>query len=393
MPPLEFWFEFASTYSYPASQRVEALCLAAGVPLRWRSFLLGPIFGAQGWTDSPFNIYPAKGRNMWRDLERTCAAHGLPWRRPSVFPRNGLLAARLVCVADQAAWLPEFVRAVYRANFAEDREISDPLVLGQILAAIGQEPEPLLAAAQSSEIKQRLRAQTEEAILRGIYGAPSFTVGDELFWGNDRLEAALACQRGADDAAAIDDVLQFWFGGAGEEAAALAARRERWFAAEPAFDAECRQRFAGLVGRAALGELDAWQRTPRGRLALIVLLDQLPRNIFRGSAAAHMGDAKALPLALAGIDAGADRALGFYERGFFYLPLEHAENAAVQERSVALFGQLLADSTAQQRTHAEEWLRYAEQHRDVIARFGRFPTRNAALGRTSTDAEKAFLDA
>jgi uncharacterized protein (DUF924 family)/2-hydroxychromene-2-carboxylate isomerase len=392
-PPLEFWFEFASTYSYPASQRVEALCLAGAVPLRWRAFLLGPIFGAQGWNDSPFNIYPAKGQNMWRDLERLCAEGGLPFRRPSRFPRNGLLAARVACANADAAWLPPFVRAVYRANFAEDREIAEPAVIGEILAALGQDGAAVIAAAQSPDSKERLRAQTDEAIRRGVYGAPSFTVGDELFWGNDRLEAALAHRRAAAvDAAAIDELLRFWFGGPDDDAAAAAACRQRWFAAEPAFDAECRSRFAGLVGRAVRGELDHWQGTARGRLALIVVLDQLPRNIFRGTAAAHIGDPKALPLALAGIDLGVDRALGFYERGFFYLPLEHAENLAVQDRSVAHFAQLLADSTAAQRHDGEEWLRYAREHRDVIARFGRFPTRNASLGRASTDAERAFLE-
>jgi uncharacterized protein (DUF924 family)/2-hydroxychromene-2-carboxylate isomerase len=391
-PPLEFWFEFASTYSYPAAQRVEAQCTAAGVPLRWRPFLLGPIFAAQGWTDSPFNIYPVKGRNMWRDLERLCAGYGLALRRPSVFPRNGLLAARVACAGAAAPWLPAFVRSVYRANFADDRDIADAAVVGDILAALGQTPEPILAAAQSDDVKQRLRAQTDEAISRGVFGAPSFTVGDELFWGNDRLEAALACQRaGAADDATIDMVLDFWFGVPGAASGEVARRHENWFAAEPAFDALCRERFAGLVGRAARGELDAWQRTPRGRLALIIVLDQMPRNIFRGTAAAYLGDAKALPLALAGLDIGADRGLGVFERAFFYLPLEHAEIEAVQERSVALLSQLVAESSPAQRAEAEEWLNYARQHRDVVARFGRFPHRNAQLGRESTAAERAYL--
>ena len=193
-PPLEFWFEFASSYSYPAALRVEALCTAAGVPLRWRPFLLGPIFVAQGWNDSPFNIYPVKGAYMWRDLERLCAEYGLPVRRPSVFPRNSLLAARVACAAADQPWLPDFVRAVYRANFAEDRNIADAAVLGDIVTALGQRPDALLAAAQAPDTKQRLRADTDEAISRGIFGAPSCTVGDELFWGNDRLEAAIAWQ-------------------------------------------------------------------------------------------------------------------------------------------------------------------------------------------------------
>jgi 2-hydroxychromene-2-carboxylate isomerase len=192
---LEFWFEFASTYSYPAALRIEDACASAGLPLHWRPFLLGPIFAAQGWNDSPFNIYPAKGRYMWRDLERICAAQGLSLRRPSQFPRNGLLAARVACVGAHTAWLPAFVRATYRANFADDREIADPAVLAELLIALEIAPEPILAAAQTTEIKQRLRAQTDEAIERGIFGAPAFTVGDELFWGNDRLETAIAWAR------------------------------------------------------------------------------------------------------------------------------------------------------------------------------------------------------
>src|SRR5262245_23449779 len=120
---LECWFEFASTYSYLAIPRVEAVAKAAGVTVAWRPFLLGPIFAAQGWNDSPFNIYEAKGRYMWRDLERRAARYGLPFRRPSRFPRNGLHAARVALVADGEGWCNAFAPAVYRANFAEDREI------------------------------------------------------------------------------------------------------------------------------------------------------------------------------------------------------------------------------------------------------------------------------
>jgi len=191
---LQFWFEFASTYSYPAAMRIEAQCAVVGVQLRWRPFLLGPIFAAQGWNDSPFNIYPSKGHYMWRDLERICARAGLPLRRPTQFPRNSLLAARVACAAADAVWLPGFVRGVYRANFAEDRDIAAPAVLADVLAGLGVSAEAILAAAQSAEVKQRLRAHTDEAMRRGIFGAPSFTVGEELFWGNDRLEDAVAWQ-------------------------------------------------------------------------------------------------------------------------------------------------------------------------------------------------------
>ena len=193
--PLEFWFEFASSYSYPAALRVESAARAAGVPLAWRPFLLGPIFRAQGWNDSPFNLYPVKGRYMWRDLERGCAELAAPFRRPSSFPRNGLLAARVACRFADAAWCPDFVRAVYRANFAEDRDIADPQVVSSCLESAGESARQRIDEAQSAASKELLRVQNERAVALGLFGAPSFTVGDELFWGNDRLEAALAWWR------------------------------------------------------------------------------------------------------------------------------------------------------------------------------------------------------
>lgn len=193
--PLEFWFEFASTYSYPAALRVEAAAREAGVPLAWRPFLLGPIFRAQGWNDSPFNLYAAKGRYMWRDLERVCAELGVPFRRPSAFPRNGLLAARVACRFSDAPWCPDFVRAVYRANFADDRDIADLGVVAACLEIAGESASARIEEAQSSASKELLRAQNERAVELGVFGAPSFCAGDELFWGNDRLEAALAFWR------------------------------------------------------------------------------------------------------------------------------------------------------------------------------------------------------
>jgi 2-hydroxychromene-2-carboxylate isomerase len=195
MSRVEFWFEYASTYSYPAALRIEQEARAAGVEIAWRPFLLGPIFKAQGWNDSPFNLYPEKGRYMWRDLERICAGLGLPFRRPSRFPRNGLLAARLACWFQGEGWVPEFVRRVYLANFAHDREISDATVIASILEEIGQ-PASRLEAAEAPDAKAKLRAQCDQAQALGLFGAPSFVVGKELFWGNDRLEAALAWARG-----------------------------------------------------------------------------------------------------------------------------------------------------------------------------------------------------
>jgi 2-hydroxychromene-2-carboxylate isomerase len=187
---VQFWFEFASTYSYPAACRIERLARDTGVELEWKPFLLGPIFKSQGWSDSPFNVYPAKGRYMWRDLERICEDARLPFKRPSQFPRNGLTAARLVCALRGAPWIPAFVRAVYAANFADDRDIADPGVLRSVLESIGQ-PAALLERASAEEAKAALRANTDEAMRLGMFGAPTFMRGAEMYWGNDRLEQAL----------------------------------------------------------------------------------------------------------------------------------------------------------------------------------------------------------
>ena len=192
MPTVDFFYEFASTYSYIAAMRMAPLANGAGVTLRWRPFLLGPIFKAQGWDTSPFNLYPAKGRYMVRDCERQCADLGLSFRLPEPFPQSSLLAARVALVGLDEGWGEDFSRAVYRAQFAEGRNIGDPAVIADIVQALGHDASAALARAQSDDIKGRLRANTEEAQRRGIFGAPSFIAGGELFWGNDRLEQALA---------------------------------------------------------------------------------------------------------------------------------------------------------------------------------------------------------
>ena len=196
-PVVEFWFEFASTYSYLSVMRIERAAEAAGVDIEWKPFLLGPVFLALGWNDSPFNIYPPKGRYMWRDLERLAEKEGLPFLRPSRFPRNGLLAARVALVGVEEGWVAAFARAVMTANFAEDREIGEEAVIVEILATLGLPAEGVIARAQADANKLALRCQTERAAELGLFGAPSFRVGEELFWGNDRLEDALAWARRA----------------------------------------------------------------------------------------------------------------------------------------------------------------------------------------------------
>jgi 2-hydroxychromene-2-carboxylate isomerase len=195
-PVLDFWFDFASTYSYPAAMRIRPLARQAGVEVRFRPFLLGPIFKAQGWTTSPFNLYPEKGRHMWRDLERLCAELGLPFRRPDPFPQNSLLAARVGLAGLDHDWGEDFCRAVFRTQFGDGRRIDDAQTIGDVLVGLKVDTGPVLAAAQSDEVKARLRSETEEAQRLGLFGAPSFVTTDgELFWGNDRLEQALRWQK------------------------------------------------------------------------------------------------------------------------------------------------------------------------------------------------------
>jgi 2-hydroxychromene-2-carboxylate isomerase len=189
---LDFWFDFASTYSYPAAMRIRSLAQAARIKVSFRPFLLGPIFKAQGWDTSPFNLYPAKGRHMWRDLERLCEDLAIPFRRPEPFPQNSLLAARVALVGLGQGWGEEFCVAAYRAQFGEGRRIDSPDTIGAILDGLKIAAGPALDAAQSDGNKAKLRSETEEAQRLGVFGAPSFiTTSGELFWGNDRLEQAL----------------------------------------------------------------------------------------------------------------------------------------------------------------------------------------------------------
>lgn len=191
-PRVEFWFDFASSYSYVAAMHIEARALAQAVAVVWHPFLLGPIFAEQGWNDSPFNVYPNKGRYMWRDLERLCEAQGLALKRPSQFPRGSVLASRIGCRYIKASWLPAFVRSVFHANFVLDQDIGDPAVIKAALRALELDPEAVIAESTSEEIKAELRLQTGRARALGIFGAPSFWVDGELFWGNERLDEALA---------------------------------------------------------------------------------------------------------------------------------------------------------------------------------------------------------
>jgi len=190
----------------------------------------------------------------------------------------------------------------------------------------------------------------------------------------------------------IEAIFEFWFGSDPDDRVVAKEKSALWWSKNTQIDNEIRQRFESSVIRATAGELSDWQSNPRGRLALILLTDQFPRNIYRDSAGAFAHDSKALAWCLDGIEQGLDLKLRPIERVFFYLPLEHAESLEHQERAVKYFGQLVANVGPEHKQTFQEYLDFAVRHRDIIARFGRFPHRNKILGRASTPQELAFLN-
>lgn len=196
-PTIECWFEFGSNYSYLSLMRVEALALDAGVALRYQPFLLGPIFRELGWQSSPFAEQKEKGEYVWRDMARRAAKYGVPFRRPSAFPRRALLPMRVALVGADQAWMGEYCRRIMLQNWAHDREIDDAAVVLEALRRLVDDPQAVLAAARTEQAREALRAQTAKARALGIFGAPTFIVDGEMFWGDDRLEDALDYARRA----------------------------------------------------------------------------------------------------------------------------------------------------------------------------------------------------
>jgi 2-hydroxychromene-2-carboxylate isomerase len=189
MSDITCWFDFASNYSYLSVLR---LARQKEVIVHWKPFLLGPIFARQGWDNSPFVLQKDKGDYVWKDMPRECAKYGLPWRQPSEFPRRSLLAARVALLGEHQPWMAEFCARAMLANFEHDEDIGSPKVIAAILTSIGLDAPALLAAAQSDDNKARLRERNEEAAALHLFGAPTFFVGTEIYWGNDRLNDALA---------------------------------------------------------------------------------------------------------------------------------------------------------------------------------------------------------
>jgi 2-hydroxychromene-2-carboxylate isomerase len=196
LPAIDFWFDFGSNYSYLSVMRIEELAAQHQVTVRWRPFLLGPVFKALGYDTSPFVVHKEKGAYVWQDMDRQCRKYALPWRKPSAFPRRALLPLRVALLGADEAWVGAFCRDVMRLNFAQDREIDTPEAVSEVLMQRGLPAQQIIDAALADANKLKLREQTERARAMGIFGAPTFFAGTEMFWGNDRLEDALVWAAG-----------------------------------------------------------------------------------------------------------------------------------------------------------------------------------------------------
>jgi 2-hydroxychromene-2-carboxylate isomerase len=194
VPPghLEVWFEFGSPYSYLTVMRIENMAALHGVIIDWRPVLLGPIFKNLGWQSSPFLEQKGKLVYMWRDLERESEKYGLQWKKPTVFPRVAVLPLRVALAFAGEPWVGDFCRAMMIQNFIEDRDIGMAENVERALAHLHLPVADIIAEAQTEANKNALRKQTERAEALGIFGGPTFFAGDEMFWGNDRLEDAMA---------------------------------------------------------------------------------------------------------------------------------------------------------------------------------------------------------
>src|SRR5262249_16837852 len=188
---VEFWFEFGSNYSYLSVMRIEDAAQQLAVRIVWKPFLLGPIFRALGMQTSPFVLQKEKGAYVWRDMERQCRKYGLRWQQPSTFPPVSVLPLRVALIGAGEPWIGAFCRRVMELNFVLDQDINQADRLASILTELGLAASNILTEAQAEPAKRQLRQQTEEARSRGIFGAPTFFVGTEMFWGNDRLDDAL----------------------------------------------------------------------------------------------------------------------------------------------------------------------------------------------------------
>lgn len=190
-PCIEFWFDFSSNYSYLSVMRIDNAAAQRGVVVHWRPFLLGPIFQSFGWPSSPFVLQERKGAYVWKDMERQCAKYALPWERPTVFPRAATLPMKVAAAHADAAWIGRYCRIFMTKLFALDEEINAESQVLEVLTGLGLDAASVVAQAHSDVGRNSLRERTAQAQARGVFGAPTFFVQGEMFWGNDRLDDAL----------------------------------------------------------------------------------------------------------------------------------------------------------------------------------------------------------
>jgi len=188
---LEFWFEYGSTYTYLTVARIASVADGRKILVDWRPFLLMPILIEQGLEKGPFLPYPNKLRYMWRDVERRALRHNILYQKPSLYPPNRLSTARIGYLAQGQHWCADFTQEVFRLHWTEGVIIGTDENIRRSLTFVGQDPDRIVTMAQSDDNKTGLRRQTEQAKAQGIFGSPTFVVGNELFWGDDRLDDAL----------------------------------------------------------------------------------------------------------------------------------------------------------------------------------------------------------
>ena len=195
MKPIDFWIEYGSTYTYLSVARIRKLAAMHGVEVRWQPFFVMPIMVELGLTQGPFIPYPSKTAYMWRDIERRAMRHTIAYTKPSTYPVNSLATARIACIAADEGWCQEFTEGVFALHWTRNIPIGSDENLRTVLAGLAQSPDEVIARAQTAQVKDKLKEQTDRAKSLGIFGAPSFTVGKELFWGDDRLEEAFEWAR------------------------------------------------------------------------------------------------------------------------------------------------------------------------------------------------------
>ena len=190
-PTIDFWFEFGSNYSYLSVMRIEEEAARRQVAVRWKPFLLGPIFRSFGWESSPFVLQKQKGDYAWKDMARQCEKYGIAWVKPTNFPRSAILPLRVAMIGAGQPWMGAYCKRMMTLNFGQDQDIDSREVVAATLEQMGLDAQQIIESALTDANKLKLRSQTEQAQTLGIFGAPMFFVGDEMFWGNDRLDEAL----------------------------------------------------------------------------------------------------------------------------------------------------------------------------------------------------------